>query len=472
MRTIIYIALIAALTGCASKESAIVETDLSMAVETPAPQVVWKARADKTIAEFGVSSLFSAVAFSREGDRILSGDWDKRVVLQESASGAITREFSGHADKVTAVAFGEDDAVVFSASADRTIRAWSVSSGKQIRLFSGHVKPIASIALSGQTLVSADVGGVIRVWNAKNGGLIRQISDGRGAINAVAITQNHIVRGGADGLIKIYDLQNGKLVKTLKGHKGQIYAIAAKNGEIFSGGADGTIRVWDLARFAQKKIFKAPAAIRAIAAENGLLASGGDDMIARFWDLARGEETHNFQTNAGGINAIAFKGDLIACASTKLQLFSAIDPNAIGFEEIARQADELALREYGGAISSDETIGRESFDEKRLAALEKALSIYWGDPRLSDLVYNEENQSVSGFLRSFYGDFSRKIEFEIAQDNAFELFYNPSYEPRAIFIIKDGALILREITIKDAWGEQTPVKIIDDAAGANGDENQ
>ena len=456
MRITIFLALFMALIGCASKEErAPKEIERNAAAQTPAPKLIWTARADKTIAEFGLSSLFSAIAVAPEGDRLVSGDWDGRVLLWDTASGKLEREFIGHFDKVTAVAFGDDGATIFSASADRTIRAWDAASGGQIRLFSGHFKPIAAIAVSADTLVSADVGGVIRIWNAKTGRLIRQIADGRFAISAIVAAQDRVIRCGADGLIKIYSLKNGKVIKTLKGHKGRVYTIAAANGEIYSGGADGTIRVWNLASGAQKAVLRAPAPVRAIAVKNGLLASGGDDMIARFWDLASAKETHSFQTNAGGINALEFKGNLIVSASSKLQLFSAIDPNKISFDEIVKKADILAARNGDGGAP------REYANEKRLAALEKALSIYWGDPRLTDLVYSDENQSVSGFIRSLYGDFSRQIEFQIAQDDAFELFYNPSYDPSAAFTIQSGALVLEEITIKDAWGERTLAKIID-----------
>ncbi|MDR2639446.1 MAG: WD40 repeat domain-containing protein [Helicobacteraceae bacterium] len=459
MRTAIFILSLIAFTGCAVKDQA------PQTPEAPAPKVVWAARADKAVASFGSSELFGAIAVSPQGDRILSGDWEGRVLLWEIANGALAREFQSRAKRITAAAFDESGAIVFSAGDDLAIRSFDAASGKQIRRFSGHKKPIAAIAVGGEILLSADEGGVIRLWNIKTGKQIRQIKDGRSAIGALAVSQNRIVRGGADGLIKIYHLKSGKLLQTLKGHKGRIYALAAQNGDIYSGGADGTIRVWNLANGKQKLALKAPAAVRAIAVQKERLVSGGDDMIARFWDLTGGEETHSFPTNAGGVNALAFSGDLVASASAEIQLFSAIDPRGIGFDQIVLAAGGLAEREHKSAIASGEPPEAlqtpQELEAKRLAALEKALSIYWGDPSLADLVYNDENQSVSGFVRSFYGGFSRKVEFEIAQDDAFELFYNPSYDPRVTFVVKDGALVLDEITIKDAWGEQTRVKIID-----------
>ncbi|MDR1451666.1 MAG: WD40 repeat domain-containing protein [Helicobacteraceae bacterium] len=460
MRISIFVLSACLLIGCATKEGA--PRSGAAIDEKPAPRLIWSAKTDKSIAEFGSSALFSSIAVSPDRSLIVSGDWDKRVILWDAASGAPIREIGGRFGQVTATAFSADGLIAFGASADRTLRAWEIASGKQIRLFSGHKKPIGAIAVDRNALVSGGDEGIIRVWNIQNGKPIRQIKDGRGAINAIAITSNLVVRGGADGLIKIYRLNDGRLLRTLKGHKGQVYAIATRNNEIFSGGADGTIRVWDVERGRQKRMLQAPAPVRALAVTDGAIVSGGDDMIVRFWDATSGAETHNFQTNAGGVNALVISGDLAVSASTKLQLFSAIDPNKISFGEIVKNADKLMIRENNDAIAkgeSPESVICKS-NEKRLEALSKALSIYWGDPRLDGVVYNDENQSATGFVRSFYGGFSRRIEFEISQDDAFELLYNPSYDPRVTFTLKENELSLETITIKDAWGEQTPVTII------------
>jgi hypothetical protein len=97
-----------------------------------------------------------------------------------------------------------------------------------------------------------------------------------------------------------------------------------------------------------------------------------------------------------------------------------------------------------------------------LSVLQKALAIYWGDPRLSELTYNEENQTAIGFIKSLRDDFSRKIAFTIAPDEALELFFNPANEPHLTFTLKEGELLLEGIAIKDAWGEYIKADLIDE----------
>jgi hypothetical protein len=453
MRISVLLICLFTLFGCASKESAPQTTTETK--ESAAPKVVWTARADKSLAEFGASSQFNAAAISPDRRFALSGDAEGAVLLWNLANGKPLREFRGGVSKATAVAFGEDGSTVFAASADRTLRAWDVERAIQIRVFATNGRTMNAIAVAGNFLVGAGNDGAIYVWDIRSGKPLRAIRNT--AALSIATTTDMIFAGGSDGTIRIYDLRSGKLLRAFRAHNGQIFALAAQNGEIYSAGSDRTIRVWETARARQKLLLRTPATVRAIAAEGSKLVSGGDDMIARFWDLASGKETHNFPAN-GAINAVALNGETALAASGKLQIFSAIDPNAIGFERIVKEADKFAAGEYN-ALGEEE---RKTFsiEEARAKALSKALSIYWGDPRLSDLAYDDENQSASGYVRSFYGNFSRKIRFEIEPEEALELIYNPSYDVRLVFALKNGALALETVSIKNAWGEQTQAELI------------
>jgi len=72
------------------------------------------------------------------------------------------------------VAFSPDGQRIVSGSQDRTIRVWIVSSGRTAAgQFTGHVDPVESVAFSpdGQCIISSECGS-IRVLNATTGNTV------------------------------------------------------------------------------------------------------------------------------------------------------------------------------------------------------------------------------------------------------------------------------------------------------------
>ncbi|MDR2034116.1 MAG: WD40 repeat domain-containing protein [Helicobacteraceae bacterium] len=464
MKTSLLLALTLLFLGCASKQK--VETPIAEVVETAKsePKLIWTSGADSAIAVLGAPSQYSAIALAPDRASFVSGDWDKRVLLWEFESGALLKEFAGHTDKIVAAAFSADGKTLFSASLDKTIRAWDIASGKQIRTFFVRGVTFNVIATDGARLIGAGDDSVIRVWNVKNGKLIRQIKDRRVFISSIAIAKNKIIRGGYDKLIKIYDIKSGKLLRSFKGHNEPIYAIAAQNETLYSSGGDKTIRVWNIAKAKLLKTIKTPETAIAISVDKDRLASGGENGAARLFDIASGKEIRSF--TQAPIGSIALFNNYALVGSENLRFFSAIDPNKIGFDEILKKADQTLIKEYEAIAAEGDAANLESFvqniDERRLSILQKTLAIYWGDPRLSELTYNEENQTAIGFIKSLRDGFSRKIAFTIAPDEALELFFNPTNEPYLTFTLKEGALLLENIAIKDAWGEYIKADLIDE----------
>jgi WD40 repeat protein len=65
------------------------------------------------------------VAFSPDGERIVSGSWDKTVRVWDAVTGQpVGAPLTGHTDWVTEVAFSPDGKCIVSGSADKTLRLW------------------------------------------------------------------------------------------------------------------------------------------------------------------------------------------------------------------------------------------------------------------------------------------------------------------------------------------------------------
>src|SRR5204863_689188 len=74
-----------------------------------------------------------AVAFSPNGDQLLSGGGDEAVKLWDAGSGQLVREFKGHVDRVNSVAFSRDSARLFS-TADTTVKIWNRVTGEEMAI--------------------------------------------------------------------------------------------------------------------------------------------------------------------------------------------------------------------------------------------------------------------------------------------------------------------------------------------------
>jgi WD40 repeat protein len=78
------------------------------------------------------SEVYS-VAFSPDGQRIVSGSVDKTVRIWDAKTGApIGKPLTGHENPVTSVAFSPDGQRIVSGSVDKTVRIWNISTMKSL----------------------------------------------------------------------------------------------------------------------------------------------------------------------------------------------------------------------------------------------------------------------------------------------------------------------------------------------------
>ena len=72
----------------------------------------------------GHSYSVNSVAFSPDGQSILSGSKDKTIKLWDKGSGKMLKSFEGHSNSVNSVAFSPDGQSILSGSSDKTIKLW------------------------------------------------------------------------------------------------------------------------------------------------------------------------------------------------------------------------------------------------------------------------------------------------------------------------------------------------------------
>ena len=135
--------------------------------------------------------------------------------------GLLRQTLIGHTDEVTSVAFTQDGQFLISGSADKSVKLWNLKTGQLIRTLRGHTKTINTLAISPDNQFIASGGSddtTIKLWNLKTGQLIRTFADG-GQVGTVRFTPEgknliavSLVPNSVDRRIQAWDAGTGKLV--------------------------------------------------------------------------------------------------------------------------------------------------------------------------------------------------------------------------------------------------------------------
>jgi WD40 repeat protein len=258
-----------------------------------------------------------SVAFSPDGQRIVTTGGNRELRLWDSNGKAIGSPFKGPVNGVTSVAFSPDRQRIVTGGDDGTLRLWD-SNGKAIGSpLKGHQGGVTSVAFSPdrQRIVTGGDDGSLRLWDS-NGKAIGSLLKGPvHGVTSVAFSRDgqRIVSGRGDGIIRLWD-SNGKAIGSpLKGHQGDVTSVAfSLDGQrIVSGGRDGMIRLWD----SNGKVLNSPlqgyqgVSSIAFSRDGQRIVTGSKDGILRLWDSNGKALGSPFKGHQGAVGSVAFSPD-------------------------------------------------------------------------------------------------------------------------------------------------------------------
>ena len=261
----------------------------------------------------GHTSWVLCLAASSDGQTLVSGGLDDRIMVWDLVSSACEKILEGHTKSVNGLAISPDGKTLVSCSDDISLKFWDLPRGVLLRSKSDHTRDINTIAISpdGQFLISGAEDRTVCAWRLNSGELLRSYPEVAGMVRSVAISANGqwIASGGLDNLVRVWSFNTTQLVHRFAGHQKSVLSVAITDSGrlVISGSKDRTIRIWntqtgELVRTLCGHLDAVNAV--ALTPDGKYLISGSTDKTIRVWVLATGELVTTIADHKSAVNAI------------------------------------------------------------------------------------------------------------------------------------------------------------------------
>jgi len=253
-----------------------------------------------------------SVAFSPNGEMIVSGSADSYLRLWNLNGTMIGQPFRGHEDEVLAVAFSPNGEMIVSASEDKYLRLWNLE-GNMIGLpFNGHSNAVKAVAFNrdSTTIASGSRDKTLCLWDLQGNLMQKPFEHENGVLSLDFSRDGRKLISCSANLLYLWNLQ-GVILRKFEAHTSTVRCISVSpDGKIIATGSDDkTIRLWDFEGNLISSPFRghdAPVWSVSFSADGKTIVSGSDDKKIRLWDLQGKRIGLALDGHTGSVKSVIF----------------------------------------------------------------------------------------------------------------------------------------------------------------------
>ncbi len=300
-----------------NSESRIAQLEAALRERRPEPSARAEGSASILPASVGETGGTTLVPTRPEGPAVGLDAWRRDTFATET--------LRGHTDVVRAVAFSPDGETIVSGGNDNTVRVWDGRTGRLRETLQGHEKDVTSVAFSpdGRFFISASDEGRINVWDARRLSRDRVIETGNTFVQSAVVGPggDRIAAGLPDGSVRIWEGRD-TAPDVISAHGDWVSGVAfSPDGRLLvSGSYDRTVRVWDLDTESPiATLDDADAWISSVtfAPDGATIYATTQDAMLLVWGRASSGDWQRAEAPVGGVSALAVapSGTFIATGS-------------------------------------------------------------------------------------------------------------------------------------------------------------
>lgn len=263
----------------------------------------------------GHTDSIKCVAFSPDGQRALTGSYDKTARLWDSEDGHLLLTLEGHTGSVNSVAFSPDGKRIATASDDTTVRIWDSESGTLLLTLYEHTERVNSVIFSqdGKSILTGSTDRTARLWNSESGKANLRLSRRTAGIQCVAFSEPRIMAAGGN-TARIWDWQSGEVELTLDNDiiKGFSLAFSTDGRQLVAATPDYTASLIDCEKRETTAVLIGHTGwvtCAAISHDGHFVLTGSDDNTVRLWESSSGKLLLILTNHTSRINSVAFSAD-------------------------------------------------------------------------------------------------------------------------------------------------------------------
>lgn len=216
-------------------------------------------------------SWVKAIAFSADGETLVTGGYDGRLIWWPVAAEKPdpARKLDAHGGWIRGLSVGAEGKLLASCGNDKLVKLWNVADGAPVRTLEGHQSHVYSVLFhpSEQFVLSGDLKGQVHQWETATGKLVRtfdakalhSFNGGQGVdfggVRGLAISPDgkYLAAGGLfnasnplgavhDPVVLLFEWETQKLVQThiAEGLKGSIWRLLYLPDGTLAGVSGGT----------------------------------------------------------------------------------------------------------------------------------------------------------------------------------------------------------------------------------------